>query len=116
MAKVTFLGACGTVTGSSTLLEWGGASIMVDCGLYQGSDEVEQLNWGRFPFAAHELSAVILTHAHLDHTGRLPRLVRLGFDGPIYCSRASRGLVSLILQDSGHLQEEQDLVPFLVEK
>ena len=107
MAKVTFLGACGTVTGSSTLVEWGGTSILVDCGLYQGSDEVEQRNWERFPFAAHDLDAVILTHAHLDHTGRLPRLVHLGFDGPIYCSRASRGLVSLILEDSGHLQEEQ---------
>lgn len=107
MAEVTFLGACGTVTGSATHLRWGDTSVLVDCGLFQGSDEVEQRNWEPFPFDAHTLDAVILTHAHLDHTGRLPRLVRLGFDGPIYCSRASRGLVSLILQDSGHLQEEQ---------
>ncbi len=107
MAEVTFSGACGTVTGSCTLLSWGDTTVLVDCGLYQGDDETEQLNWKHFGFPAHKLDAVVLTHAHLDHTGRLPKLVAEGFDGPIYCSRASRGLVSLILQDSGHLQEEQ---------
>ena len=79
----------------------------MDCGLYQGDDEAEQRNWRSFRFRPSELSAVIVTHAHLDHTGLLPRLVKEGFDGPIYCTRASRGLVSLILQDAGHLQEEQ---------
>lgn len=79
----------------------------MDCGLYQGDDELEQRNWRKFAFPAHGLTAVILTHAHLDHTGLLPRLVAEGFKGPIYCSKASRGLVSLILQDAGHLQEEQ---------
>jgi metallo-beta-lactamase family protein len=90
-----------------TLLEWGERRFLVDCGLYQGDDELEQRNWSSFDFAPRELSAVVLTHAHLDHTGRLPRLVAEGFRGPIYCSRASRGLVSLILEDAGEIQEEQ---------
>ncbi len=107
MGEVTFCGACGSVTGSSTLLRWGETRLLVDCGLYQGDDELEQLNWRDFVFRPHELSAVLLTHAHLDHTGLLPRLVAEGFEGPIYCSRASRGLVSLILQDAGKIQEEQ---------
>ncbi len=107
MGKVTFCGACGSVTGSATLLRWGDRRLLVDCGLYQGDDELEQRNWRSFRFAPHELDGVLLTHAHLDHTGLLPRLVAEGFEGPIYCSRASRGLVSLILQDAGHLQEEQ---------
>ena len=107
MASVTFCGACGTVTGSCTYLEWGERRILVDCGLYQGPEEVEQKNWDPFPFTAAKLSAVVITHAHLDHTGLLPKLVREGFEGPIYCTRASRGLVSLILRDAGHLQQEQ---------
>jgi metallo-beta-lactamase family protein len=107
MGEVTFCGACGSVTGSSTLLRWGDTRLLIDCGLYQGNDELEQLNWRQFVFEPHELSAVLLTHAHLDHTGLLPRLVAEGFEGPIYCSRASRGLVSLILQDAGKIQEEQ---------
>ena len=107
MASVTFCGACGTVTDSCTYLEWGERRILVDCGLYQGPEEVEQKNWDPFPFTAAKLSAVVITHAHLDHTGLLPKLVREGFEGPIYCTRASRGLVSLILRDAGHLQQEQ---------
>ena len=107
MASVTFLGACGTVTGSATLLSWGTERILVDCGMFQGSEENEARNWGPFPFPARELSAVFLTHAHLDHTGLLPRLVAEGFRGPIYCSTASRGLVSLVLQDAAKLQEEE---------
>lgn len=107
MANVTFIGACGTVTGSRTLLEWGETRVLVDCGMYQGDDEVEQRNWDDFELEPHALQAIVVTHAHLDHTGLLPRLVARGFDGPIYCTRASRGLVSLILEDSGGLQEEQ---------
>jgi len=107
MGKVTFCGACGSVTGSCTFLEWGGTRILIDCGLYQGGEELEQHNWRWFRFEPHELSAVVVTHAHLDHTGLLPRLVDKGYNGPIYCARPSRGLISLILQDAGHLQEEQ---------
>ncbi len=107
MAQVTFCGACGSVTGSSTLLAWGERQLLVDCGLYQGDDELEQRNWRSFRFEPAKLEAVVVTHAHLDHTGLLPRLVAEGFEGPIYCTRPSRGLVSLILQDAGHIQEEQ---------
>ncbi len=107
MGRVTFCGACGSVTGSSTHLQWGETQVLVDCGLYQGNEELEQSNWRTFRYKPHELGAVLLTHAHLDHTGLLPRLVAAGFEGPIYCSKPSRGLVSLILQDAGHLQEEQ---------
>ena len=107
MGKVTFCGACGSVTGSSSYLEWGKTGILVDCGLYQGGEELKKRNWRWFLFEPHELKAVLITHAHLDHTGLLPRLVAKGFEGPIYCTRPSRGLISLILQDAGHLQEEQ---------
>lgn len=107
MGRVTFCGACGSVTGSCTHLQWGETQILVDCGLYQGDEELEQYNWRTFRYQPHALGAVVLTHAHLDHTGLLPRLIAEGFEGPIYCSKASRGLVSLILQDAGHLQEEQ---------
>lgn len=107
MATVTFLGACGTVTGSATLLTWGSTRVLVDCGLFQGPEEVERLNWQPFPFAAAELSAVVLTHAHLDHTGRLPVLARGGFAGPVWCTRPTRGLARLVLEDAGGLQEEE---------
>ena len=107
MATVTFCGACGSVTGSCTHLRFGETEVLVDCGLYQGPEELEQRNWREFLFEPARLAAVILTHAHLDHTGLLPRLVAEGFSGPIYCSKPARALVSLILQDAGHLQEEQ---------
>jgi metallo-beta-lactamase family protein len=107
MATVTFLGACGVVTGSSTLLSWGDHSVLVDCGLYQGDEELEQRNWNPFPFPPRKLDAVIVTHAHLDHTGLLPRLVAQGFMGSIFCTKPSRGLISLVLQDSAELQEEE---------
>lgn len=106
MASVTFYGACGTVTGSCTLLEWGETKLLIDCGMYQGPEILEQRNWEPFPFQPQKLSAVILTHAHLDHTGLLPRLVSAGFQGPVYSTRSGRGLVSLILEDAGKLQEE----------
>jgi len=107
MARVTFLGACGTVTGSATLVEWSGFRLLVDCGMFQGGDEIEARNWLPFPFRPSELDAVVLTHAHLDHTGRLPRLVAEGFSGPVYCSRATRPLARLVLEDAGELQEEE---------
>jgi metallo-beta-lactamase family protein len=107
MASVTFIGACGVVTGSATLLAWGERRVLVDCGLYQGDEELEQRNWSSFPFDPLGLDAVLLTHAHLDHTGLLPRLVGRGFSGPVYCTGPSRGLISLVLQDAGELQEEE---------
>lgn len=107
MASVTFYGACGVVTGSSTRLSWGGHSALVDCGLYQGDEELEERNWTAFPFPPQELGAVLVTHAHLDHTGLLPRLAAEGFSGPVYCTKSSRGLISLVLQDAGRLQEEE---------
>lgn len=107
MATVIFHGACGCVTGSCTELAWSGRKLLVDCGLYQGDDDLERRNWGPFPFDPPQIAAVVVTHAHLDHTGLLPRLVQQGFSGPIYCTRPSRALISLVLQDSATLQEEQ---------
>lgn len=107
MPTVTFYGACGVVTGSSTHLDWGERKVLVDCGLYQGGEELELRNWQPFPYRPSELTAVVVTHAHLDHTGLLPRLVAEGYSGPIYCTKPSRGLISLVLQDAGELQEEE---------
>lgn len=107
MATVTFHGACGCVTGSCTELSWSGRRLLVDCGLYQGDDDLERRNWRPFPFAPREIAAVVVTHAHLDHTGLLPRLIEQGFSGPIYCTKPSRALISLVLQDAATLQEEQ---------
>jgi metallo-beta-lactamase family protein len=107
MATVIFHGAYGCVTGSCTELAWSGRRLLVDCGLYQGDDDLEQRNWRPFPFSPPEIAAVVVTHAHLDHTGLLPRLVQQGFSGPIYCTKPSRALISLVLQDAATLQEEQ---------
>jgi metallo-beta-lactamase family protein len=107
MAEVTFYGACGVVTGSSTLLRWGDTRVLIDCGLYQGPEELEERNWASFPHRPNELTAVVVTHAHLDHTGLLPKLVAEGFEGPIYCTKPSRGLISLLLEDSAEIQEEE---------
>ena len=107
MGQVTFLGACGTVTGSCTLLELGGTRLLVDCGLYQGDEELEQRNWRPFPFRPQDIDAVVLTHAHLDHTGLLPRLAAQGYGGPVYSTRPTRPLAGLVLEDAGALQEEE---------
>jgi metallo-beta-lactamase family protein len=107
MPNVTFYGACGVVTGSCTHLDWGENRVLVDCGLYQGDEELELRNWRPFPFRPSELTAVVVTHAHLDHTGLLPRLVAQGYSGPVYCTAPSRGLISLVLRDAGQLQEEE---------
>ncbi len=107
MGQVTFVGACGTVTGSCTLLRFGETRLLVDCGLFQGDDELEQRNWRPFPFRPQEIDAVVLTHAHLDHTGLLPRLAAQGFGGPVYCTRPTRPLAQLVLEDAGALQEEE---------
>ena len=106
MSSLTFLGAAGTVTGSKHLLEVGGRRILVDCGLFQGLKELRLLNWEPLPVDPAGIDAVVLTHAHLDHCGYLPRLVADGFRGRIFCTSATRELCSLVLPDSAHLQEE----------
>lgn len=102
-----FLGATGTVTGSKYLLRAGDASLLVDCGLFQGYKQLRLRNWAAPPFAPRELGAVALTHAHLDHSGYLPRLVKAGFAGPVHCTSATYDLCRLLLPDSGRLQEEE---------
>jgi len=104
--KIKFCGANNTVTGSRHLVEINGRKILVDCGLYQGLKELRQRNWDMPPFDPVELDAVLLTHAHLDHTGYLPKLVREGFTGKVFAQEATRDLCKILLPDSGHLQEE----------
>ncbi len=88
MAKITFLGAAGTVTGSKYLVEAEGKRLLVDCGLFQGSNELEQRNWNQPPVDPATIDWVVLTHAHIDHTGYTPRLVHLGYRGPFYRERS----------------------------
>ncbi|MCC6336831.1 MAG: MBL fold metallo-hydrolase [Myxococcales bacterium] len=107
MASLQFLGAAGTVTGSRFLLEHDGQRILIDCGLFQGKRELRQLNWEPSPVDAKTIHAVVLTHAHIDHTGGLPRLVKEGFKGPVYCTSGTRDLCGLLLPDSARLQEEE---------
>jgi metallo-beta-lactamase family protein len=106
MAKITFLGAAGTVTGSKYLVEAGGKRLLVDCGLFEGSKELKQRNWEPLPVDPATIDWALLTHAHIDHTGYLPRLVSAGFHGPIYSNSATHELCGLLLPDSAHLQEE----------
>src|SRR5688572_19175300 len=88
--SITFHGATDTVTGSRHLLETAGKRVLVDCGLFQGPREIRERNWKPFPVPAESIDAVVLTHAHMDHTGYLPRLVKQGFRGPVYCTAATR--------------------------
>jgi metallo-beta-lactamase family protein len=106
MPKITFLGAAGTVTGSKYLVEAGGKRLLVDCGLFQGSKELQQRNWNNLQVDPASIDWVLLTHAHIDHTGYIPRLVQNGFRGPIYSNAATNELCQLLLLDSAHLQEE----------
>lgn len=103
---VTFLGAAGTVTGSKHLVEAAGTRVLVDCGLFQGVKVLRRRNWAPPPLEARSLDAVLLTHAHIDHTGYLPVLVREGFKGPIYATPPTADLCEILLPDSGRLQEE----------
>jgi metallo-beta-lactamase family protein len=105
-ASLTFLGAVDTVTGSRFLLEWGGTRVLVDAGLYQGLAAHRQRNWESFPVDPASIDHVVLTHAHLDHTGYLPRLVRDGFSGTVTCTRGTAELAEIVLRDSAHLQQE----------
>src|SRR5580658_4094597 len=109
MAKLTFLGAAGTVTGSKYLVEAAGKRLLVDCGIFQGSQELSDRNYKPLPVDPKTIDYVVLTHAHLDHTGWLPCLVRDGYRGPIYANPATIELTTLLLKDSAHLQEEDTL-------
>lgn len=106
-ARLTFYGAAQTVTGSKFLLEAGSNKILVDCGLFQGKKQLRLRNWDRPRFESSALSAIVVTHAHIDHTGYLPLVVREGYSGPIYCTEATAELLELLLPDSAHLQEEE---------
>jgi metallo-beta-lactamase family protein len=107
MAKISFFGGVGSVTGSKYLIEHNGARVLVDCGLFQGLRELKDRNWEAPPFDPTSLDAIVITHAHIDHTGYLPRVVKLGFNGPVFTSRATADLLKILLPDSGRLQEEE---------
>jgi metallo-beta-lactamase family protein len=102
-----FIGGAGTVTGSKSLIETGSGRLLVDCGLFQGPKRLRLLNWDEFPVPPDSVDAVVVTHAHLDHCGYLPRLVRGGFDGPVFCTEGTRKLADIVLRDSAYLLEEE---------
>ena len=106
MATLSFWGGVGTVTGSKYLIETERAKVLVDCGMFQGLKELRERNWQDPPFDPGSINAVLITHAHIDHTGYLPRLVKQGFRGPVYCSRGTADLLKILLPDAGRLQEE----------
>jgi metallo-beta-lactamase family protein len=104
--ELTCLGGAGTVTGSRHLLTSGNRKLLIDCGLFQGLKALRERNWAPFPIDPSDIDAVVLTHAHLDHTGYLPKLVREGFTGPALCTAATADMTGIILRDSAHLQEK----------
>lgn len=106
MSKLTFLGAARTVTGSKYLLEHNGQKVLFDCGLFQGLKDLRLRNWGEFPVPPESLNAVVLTHAHLDHVGYLPRLVAQGYRGRVFCTPGTKDLAQIVLPDAGRIQEE----------
>jgi metallo-beta-lactamase family protein len=104
--KLTFLGGVGTVTGSKYLLDVKGVRLLIDCGLFQGFKRLRLRNWEPFPVDPATIDAVILTHAHIDHSGYVPLLVKKGFTGPVYCTESTRDLCNILLPDSGHIHEK----------
>lgn len=104
--NITFLGGAGTVTGSKYMVRHGGECLLVDCGLFQGYKPLRLRNWTRLPIAPNQIDAVLLTHAHLDHSGYLPLLAKQGFSGHVYATSGTRDLCRILLPDSGHIQEE----------
>ncbi len=107
--SITFLGGAGTVTGSKYLVRHGDESLLVDCGLFQGFKQLRLRNWSPLPIVPHKVQAVLLTHAHLDHSGYLPLLVKEGFRGKVFASSGTQALCKILLPDSGHIQEEDAL-------
>lgn len=107
MATLSFWGGVGTVTGSKYLIETERARVLIDCGIFQGLRELRERNWQEPPFDPRSLDAVLITHAHIDHTGYLPRLVSQGFSGPVYCSKGTADLLRIMLPDAARLQEEE---------
>jgi metallo-beta-lactamase family protein len=107
MTTIQFLGAAETVTGSMHLVSANGRRILLDCGLFQGLKELRLRNWREPPFDPKSLDAVVISHAHIDHTGSLPLLVRRGYRGPIFCTAATADLLGVLLPDSAHLQEDE---------
>lgn len=106
-ARIKFLGAVKSVTGSKYLLEIDSKRILVDCGLFQGQKELRLRNWSKLPIDPNEIDVIVITHAHIDHTGYLPRLVKDGYNGKIICTEATKDLMSIMLPDAGKLQEEE---------
>ena len=102
---LTSLGGAGTVTGSRHLLEHDGQRLLIDCGLFQGFKGLRERNWAPFPIDPKSIDAIVLTHAHIDHSGYLPKLVREGYRGPVYCSSATKDLCGILLRDSAYISE-----------
>jgi metallo-beta-lactamase family protein len=106
-SALTFVGGAGTVTGSKTLLDTPSGRVLIDCGLFQGKKQLRLQNWESLPVDPASIDAVVLTHAHIDHCGYLPRLAAAGFTGPVYCTHGTSKLAAIVLPDSGHLHEEE---------
>lgn len=105
--QITFLGACNTVTGSKYLIKHNNRKYLIDCGMFQGYKELRLRNWSELPIEPSSIDAVLLTHAHIDHSGYLPLFIKKGFDGPVYSTHATKDLCSILLPDSGYLHEEE---------